>query len=74
MCASFILFGALSVDIVSHFSANANYLFVYRLEAFWDGGFVQLAELCVKAMGALGCYLSFKLCEHALIHRLTHGI
>ena len=74
MSVTFILFGGLSVNLVSHFFANANYLFTYQWDALIDGGLYQLLELLAKATVALGSYVLFKLCEHALIERLAHPL
>lgn len=74
MSTAFVMFGGLSVNLVSHFFANANYLLTYQWEALIDGGLLQLVELLVKAIVALGSYLLFKLCEHALIERLAHPL
>jgi hypothetical protein len=74
MSASFVIFGGLSVNLVSHFLANANYLLAYQWSALMDGGLLQLIELLVKAIVSLGAYLLFKLCEHALIERMAHPL
>lgn len=74
MAVSFIAFGALSVNLVSYVSANANYLLSYGWEAFKEGGLEQLIELWLKIFVAIGAYLVFKLSEHALIERIAyHG-
>lgn len=72
MALSFVAFGALSVNLVSYVSANANYLLSYGWEAFKDGGLQQLLELWVQIFIAIGTYLVFKLCEHALIERIAY--
>ena len=69
---SFISFGAISLNLVSYFAANANYILTYRWQALMDGGIEQFLVLWLKAFLALGCYLCFKLCEHALIDRMAH--
>lgn len=74
MAVSFIAFGALSVNLVSYVSANANYLLSYGWEAFKEGGLEQLIELWVKLFLALATYLVFKLCEHALIERIAYHV
>lgn len=74
MSAAFVMFGGLSINLVSHFFANANYLLMYQWDALIDGGLLQLGELLLKAVVALGSYLLFKLCEHALIERLAHPL
>lgn len=72
MALSFMAFGALSVNLVSYVSANANYLLSYGWEAFKDGGLQQLLELWLQIFVAIGTYLAFKLCEHALIERIAY--
>ena len=72
MALSFVGFGALSVNLVSYVSANANYLLSYGWEAFKDGGLRQLVELWLQIFVAIGTYLVFKLCEHALIERIAY--
>ena len=72
MALSFVGFGALSVNLVSYVSANANYLLSYGWEAFKDGGLQQLVELWLQIFVAIATYLVFKLCEHALIERIAY--
>ena len=71
MALSFVAFGALSVNLVGYALANANYLLSYGWEAFKDGGLQQLLELWLQIFVAIGTYLAFKLCEHALIERIA---
>ena len=72
MALSFVAFGALSVNLVSYVSANTSYLLSYGWEAFKDGGLQQLLELWLQIFIAIGAYLVFKLCEHALIDRIAY--
>lgn len=72
MSFAFIAFGFLSLDIVMYAVANANYLLTHKWAAFVDGGAQQLIEIWMKTLVALGFYLLFKLCEHALIERIAH--
>lgn len=72
MALSFVAFGALSVNLVSYVSANASYLLSYGWEAFKDGGLEQLLELWLQIFIAIGAFLVFKLCEHALIDRIAY--
>ena len=72
MVFAFIAFGLLSLNMVSYVAANADYLLTYKWMAFVDGGARQLLEIWLTAFLALGCYLVFKLCEHALIERVAH--
>ena len=72
MTVAFLLFGLLSLDLVKVLSANAGYLWMNGWEGLMDGGFRQLLELCGTALLAIAAYLAFKLCEHVLLHRLSH--
>lgn len=72
MAISFVAFGALSLNLVSYISANANYLLAHGWTALIDGGLAQLVELWLKIFLAIGAYGVFKLCEHALIERIAH--
>ncbi|HMX16172.1 MAG TPA: hypothetical protein PKD29_04910 [Rhodocyclaceae bacterium] len=73
MAVSFVVFGALTVDLAKHMAANAEYLLSYGGAAWLDGGLAQLAELWIKVLMAIAAWLSFKLCEHALVERVAHG-
>ena len=72
MVFAFIAFGVLTLNMVSYVVANADYLLTYKWMAFVDGGARQLLEIWLTTFLALGCYLVFKLCEHALIERVAH--
>ena len=72
MGIAFMLFGFLSLNLVQIFSANISFLLSYGLQAIRDGGLVQLLELLLSAYGAVGFYVMFKTCEHALVQRLAH--
>ena len=72
MTLSFVIFGALSLDLVKYVSANASFLLEYGGYALMEGGLHQLLELWAKVLIAIATYLIFKLCEHALIERLAH--
>ncbi|MCV2369827.1 hypothetical protein [Roseateles oligotrophus] len=70
---SFVSFGALSLDLIRLLSANAGFLFANGWAGLVDGGLRQLIELSASALAAMACYVLFKLCEHALVHRLAHA-
>lgn len=72
MSLCFIFFGLFSLDLVRVFSANAEYIFSNGVAGLMDGGLLQLLELCLGAMGAMICYLVFKICEHILVHKIAH--
>jgi hypothetical protein len=67
MTVSFILFGALSLDLVRLVKANWLLVWEHGLQGVMDGGLQQMAELWLSAFGAIGSYLIFKLCEHVLV-------
>ncbi|MEJ6007566.1 hypothetical protein WG899_18620 [Paucibacter sp. AS339] len=70
---SFIVFGALSLDLIRLFSANAAFLLAHGWIAVLEGGLRQFLELLFNAFLAMAAYLLFKLSEHALVHRLMAG-
>ena len=72
MSFSFVAFGVLSLNLISYIAANANYILTYQWMALTDGGAQQLLEIWLTTFLALGCYLVFKLCEHALVERIAH--
>lgn len=72
MSFAFVGFGFMSLNLVSYVAANANYLLTHKWTALVDGGGQQLIEIWVTTFVALGFYLLFKLCEHALIERIAH--
>lgn len=72
MSFAFIAFGFLSLNLVRYVTANANYLLTYKWTGLVDGGAQQLIEIGITTFFALGFYLLFKLCEHALIERIAH--
>ena len=72
MGIAFILFGMLSLNLVQIFAANIRFLTEYGLMAVMEGGLVQLLGLIASAYGAIGFYVAFKTCEHALVERLAH--
>ena len=72
MGMAFVLFGVLSLNLIQSLSANIRFLADYGFMAIMDGGLWQLAELVTSAYGAIGFYVAFKTCEHALVERLAH--
>ena len=72
MGIAFVLFGFLSLNLVQTFAANIRFLAEYGFLAIMEGGLWQLAELVMSAYGAIGFYVAFKTCEHALVERLAH--
>ncbi|OOG39030.1 hypothetical protein [Polaromonas sp. A23] len=72
MGLGFVVFGAASLNLVQLFTANISFLVEHGLDAVYDGGLWQLAELVASAYLAVAFYLLFKTCEHALVQRLAH--
>lgn len=71
MTFSFVLFGALSLDLVKLVAANAGLIAAHGWQALQDGGAQQLLELWLTAFAAIAAYLLFKLCEHVLVQALS---
>ena len=71
MTLAFLVSGALSVDLVRLLHANLGFLAEHGWLAVRDEGLWQLLGLLLRALLATLGYLLFKLCEHALVHRLS---
>ena len=70
---SFVLFGALSLNLLHTLSANFDILSMYGVEAVRDGALKQLAEIAMSGYLAAAAYVIFKLCEKVLVERLAAG-
>ncbi|MDA7088440.1 hypothetical protein PH586_18830 [Pseudomonas sp. SA3-5] len=73
MTVSFLVFGYLTIDLVQLLSSNAAFIVRHGWLALMSGGLLQFAELTLTALLAMACYLLFRLCEHALLQRLSSG-
>ncbi len=71
MGLSFLLFGLVSLNLIHIFQASIELLLEYGRMALWDGGLQQLLELLLSGYFALAFYIAFKVCEKALVDRLT---
>lgn len=71
MTASFLAFGYLTIDLVQLLGSNAAFLVRHGWLALMSGGLLQFGELTLLALLAMACYLLFRLCEHALLQRLS---
>lgn len=71
MTASFLAFGYFTIDLVQLLSSNASFLVRHGWLAVMSGGLLQLGQLTLSALLAMAFYLVFKLCEQALLQRLT---
>lgn len=70
MTLSFLIFGALSVNLAQLFLVNIQLIYLHGLMALLDGAFSQLIELLLSAAFAVAFYVSFKTCESALVQRI----
>lgn len=68
---SFVVFGALSLDLARLLTADSQLLWEHGWMAVMDGALQQLAELSLKAMAACAAWLLFKLCEWVLVQALS---
>ncbi len=71
MTASFLAFGYFTIDLVHLISSNAAFIVKHGWAALQSGGLLQLGELSLVALLAMACYLLFRLCEQALVQRLS---
>ena len=72
MGLGFVTFGAASVNLVTQFSANLNYMLEHGWIAVEEDGLLQLVQLLGTTYVAVAFYLLFKTCEHALVQRMVH--
>jgi hypothetical protein len=73
MTLSFLLFGALSLDLARLLLANSRFLAEHGWDAVRDAALLQLAELLAKALLAMLGWVGLKLGEFALVQRLARG-
>lgn len=69
---SFVLFGVASYNLFDVLQANLRFIAEHGLMAVMDGALLQLAELLAYGYAAAICYTGWKLCEKALVWRLSH--
>lgn len=67
----FVLFGALSFNLVFLLKANINLYLDYGIMVIDDGALRQLVELLVYGYLSLFFYLCFKTSEHILVERVS---
>lgn len=72
MGLSFVLFGIASLNLLALLQANLRFLFEHGVDAVRDGVLQQLLELAVYGYAAAIFYVVFKVCEKALVARITH--
>jgi hypothetical protein len=71
MGLAFFVFGAGTLNLFRLLQANLGLIGEHGLMALRDGAAQQLLELLITGYGALGAYVVFKTCEHALVHDLA---
>jgi hypothetical protein len=71
--ASFGLFGLMTLNLFYVFGAAWDGLLANDGDAAIEGMPMQLAELIVSAYAAVAFYVLFKVCEKALVARLSEG-
>lgn len=72
MGLSFVLFGITSLNLIDALRANVGFLLRHGTDAIRDGGLIQLLELVIFGYLAAGFYVIFKVCEKALVKRISH--
>ena len=70
MGASFLAFGAASLDLVNWLQADTRYIAENGWAALIDGGARQALELLLDGYVAMAAYVVFKACERALVDAL----
>jgi len=64
---SFVLFGLVSLNLLTMLGANLGFLRDYGFVAVSEGALLQLVELVVSGYTAAAFYLLFKLCKRVLV-------
>jgi len=72
MGISFVLFGIASLNLLAVLQANLRFLLEHGADAVREGALQQLLELVAYGYGAAAFYVVFKVCEKALVTRITH--
>ena len=70
MVASFLVFGAGTVNLFFVLKANLDLIAEHGMQALADGAAQQFVELVATAVLSLAAYVLFKACEHKLVRRL----
>ena len=70
---SFVLFGLDSLNLLGILGANLRFLAEHGVDAVRDGALQQLAELVAYGYTAAAFYVVFKVCEKALVARITES-
>ncbi|MBT9489638.1 MAG: hypothetical protein IV093_19190 [Rubrivivax sp.] len=68
---SFLVFGALTVNLLFVLRANLALLAEHGWQAAMDGAAMQLLEIVLSGILGMLAYIVFKACEYRLVHWLT---
>lgn len=74
MGLSFLLFGYYTVNLFFLLKANIELILDYGMMAIGDGAGQQLAELLFATYLSMLFFLTWKVCERILVHRLTRKL
>jgi hypothetical protein len=71
MVASFLAFGAGTLNLFFILRANLGLLAEHGWQAVMDGGLLQLADIVFSGCASMVAYIVFKACEHRLVQWLA---
>ena len=67
-----LLFGLVSLNIISLLHTNFSLIAKHGAMALMDGALIQLLQLLGYGFLSLIFWLLFKACEHVLVDKMTH--
>jgi hypothetical protein len=67
-----LLFGLVSLNIISLLHTNFSLIAKHGAMALMDGALTQLLQLLGYGILSLIFWILFKACEHVLVNKLTH--
>ncbi len=71
--ASFLVFGAATVNLFNLLNANLAFIARHGVMALAEGAASQLIELLLTGYVSMLAYVVFKSCEYALVHGLMQA-
>lgn len=71
MGLSFVLFGVATLNLLYIFRAAWEFLVMHGWDAVREGVLMQMAELVISGYAAAAFYVLFKVCEKALVERVS---
>jgi hypothetical protein len=71
MGLSFVLFGVATLNLLYIFRAAWEFLVMHGWDAVREGVLMQMAELVLSGYLAAAFYVLFKVCEKALVERVS---